>query len=1165
MVLHKHHEAFSFSDIGLAVLLIVMLVFQTVAPSGNVSAADTSSVWHLLSQKASNISYTDAATDGKVVVNVGTRGVVALTSDLVHWESIEQFTSKDLYGICRGAGTYVAVGDEGTLFTSTDARTWTEHLVPGDISLASVAFGNGVYVAVGLGGGVVRSSDGAEWTLMAAPVDKNLYDVTFGGGRFVAVGQDGTIVTSVDGLTWQDRTVASEADLYGVAWGKDKYVTAGGASLILTSPDGAVWTHQTAAFEDLTFAAVAYAGDAFILAADHDAIQQITDVPTRWAVFYFRSTDGTSWQGLNWQEAYVWKRSSWVRGMLWTGSQLVSFGDNGSAQTSPDGMRWTNRTSAGNAVIVGIVSGAGTYVGVGTEDNFNGAVYSSSDGLTWQHEVNPQAPRVNDTYEQWQDDLYGAAYGGGIFVAVGSYGVILRSDDGHAWTVEQSGTQDSLLAITRMGDLFAAVGNNGTLLTSPDGHVWTRRLPVQTNLLFWSMAVGRDTLVIMGADIGRKDSRTVITSLPVSDLRGSAMIAAGPLVPIGGAAGTSWLAQVAYGNNRFVAVADVSGAPWYSDDGVKWQASAPAFVSITRAVAFAQGVFVAAGDGKAIATSPDGVSWTARSSGNLTPGLLQEDYLCAYGDAERLIVTSSWSSVAVSYDGGERWTGTGDEGNEDATLTAVADTPNGLVAVGELGCLRTSRDGMVWQQCATDASGWIWDVTTTPTGVVAVGESGLVMVSSDLVTWSVLEPVTSETLTGVAAGGGHLVAVGDNGIVVISDDGRIWTAGKTGLLVDMSSVAYGSGLFVGIGQNGMVATSSDGCVWKQISIGLTADLNNVVYQDSRFVVVGGGGTILTSSDGMNWTPQKAGTTASLFGVTSQNGVLVAVGDKGTVVTSTDAIHWSVGATPTKEILYGCAARGGTFVAVGSSDTTMWTSDLAAPASPAPVRPLSGAAVDVGSVTLVWSVTPGAVTYDVQTATAADFSRMAVEKLGVSGTSVVIGAAEVARTGTTYWRVRAVGAVLVSAWSAVQSFTVRTVSPPQPRQTILVLHVASTQMSVDGTSVTIDVAPQIIEARTLLPIRWVAEPLGADVQWDPAARKATVSLGGTTLELWIGKSQAHVNGKSVAIDQQNAKVVPLIMSGRTMLPVRFVAEQLGADVQWDPAARSITITWTQSPG
>jgi hypothetical protein len=130
MVLHKHHKMLL--DIGLAALLVVMLVFQVVAPSGSVSAADTSSVWHLLSQKASNISYTDAVTDGKVVVNVGTRGAVALTSDLVHWESIEQFISKDPYGICRGNGMYVAVGNEGTLFTLTDGCAWTEREVPGD-------------------------------------------------------------------------------------------------------------------------------------------------------------------------------------------------------------------------------------------------------------------------------------------------------------------------------------------------------------------------------------------------------------------------------------------------------------------------------------------------------------------------------------------------------------------------------------------------------------------------------------------------------------------------------------------------------------------------------------------------------------------------------------------------------------------------------------------------------------------------------------------------------------------------------------------------------------------------------------------------------------------------------------------------------------------------
>jgi len=443
-----------------------------------------------------------------------------------------------------------------------------------------------------------------------------------------------------------------------------------------------------------------------------------------------------------------------------------------------------------------------------------------------------------------------------------------------------------------------------------------------------------------------------------------------------------------------------------------------------------------------------------------------------------------------------------------------------------------------------------------------VGEFGLVMVSSDLVTWSMLEPATSEALTSVAAGGGHLVAVGDNGTVVTSDDGRTWTAGETGRLVDMSSVSFGAGLFVGVGQAGVLATSGNGRAWNAVATGTTMDLNDVAFLEGRFIAVGEGGIVMTSRDGTTWSRQTSGTTASLFGVTSQNGVLVAVGDIGTVVTSTDAVHWSISATPTKEILYGCAARGGTFVAVGSSDTTMWTSDLVAPSAPAPVQPLPGATVDVGPVTLSWSAVPGAVTYDVQTAVTADFSRTTIEKRGVSGTSTVLGASEVSRIGTTYWRVRAVGAALASAWSVVQSFTIQTA---QPHQTILVLHVGSTQMLVDGKSVTIDVAPQIVEGRTLLPIKWVAEPLGADVAWDATDRKVTVSLGSTTLQLWIGKGEALVNGRSVAIDPQNAKVVPLIVSSRTMLPIRFVAEQLGADVQWDPVARSITITGTQSSG
>jgi hypothetical protein len=116
------------------------------------------------------------------------------------------------------------------------------------------------------------------------------------------------------------------------------------------------------------------------------------------------------------------------------------------------------------------------------------------------------------------------------------------------------------------------------------------------------------------------------------------------------------------------------------------------------------------------------------------------------------------------------------------------------------------------------------------------------------------------------------------------------------------------------------------------------------------------------------------------------------------------------------------------------------------------------------------------------------------------------------------------------------------------------------MIQDGKTVLIDVSPQVVQGRTLLPIKWVAEPLGASVVWSAAERKVTIVLGTATVELWIGRSTARVNGTTVAIDPQNSGVVPLIVSGRTMLPVRFVAEQLGARVDYDVTDRKVTITW-----
>ena len=136
-----------------------------------------------------------------------------------------------------------------------------------------------------------------------------------------------------------------------------------------------------------------------------------------------------------------------------------------------------------------------------------------------------------------------------------------------------------------------------------------------------------------------------------------------------------------------------------------------------------------------------------------------------------------------------------------------------------------------------------------------------------------------------------------------------------------------------------------------------------------------------------------------------------------------------------------------------------------------------------------------------------------------------------------------------------------ITQPTPKEkTILKLTIGSLKMLVNDKETLIDVPPQIVEGRTLLPIRWIAEPLGANVGWDGVDKKVTVTLGSIKIELWIGKSIAKVNGVDTPIDPSNPKVVPLIIQGRTMLPVRFVAENLGCEVGWDAKTQTVTITY-----
>lgn len=159
-----------------------------------------------------------------------------------------------------------------------------------------------------------------------------------------------------------------------------------------------------------------------------------------------------------------------------------------------------------------------------------------------------------------------------------------------------------------------------------------------------------------------------------------------------------------------------------------------------------------------------------------------------------------------------------------------------------------------------------------------------------------------------------------------------------------------------------------------------------------------------------------------------------------------------------------------------------------------------------------------------------------------------------------YRVKAYNAGGESAWSNEYGVT----TPAEVQMVVIKLTIDKKTYTVNGVQMTMDVAPVIMESRTLGPVRYIAEAIGAGVSWDAVERKATVTLGSRSIEMWIGKNTARVGGVFVLIDPENPEVKPLILPpGRTMLPFRFIAEQLGADVGWDPVKREVTITYPGS--
>jgi|GEM_PF-2289024 len=102
--------------------------------------------------------------------------------------------------------------------------------------------------------------------------------------------------------------------------------------------------------------------------------------------------------------------------------------------------------------------------------------------------------------------------------------------------------------------------------------------------------------------------------------------------------------------------------------------------------------------------------------------------------------------------------------------------------------------------------------------------------------------------------------------------------------------------------------------------------------------------------------------------------------------------------------------------------------------------------------------------------------------------------------------------------------------------------ADSPVLLDGEFVNVETTT--VDGRTLLPVRAMVETLGGDVNWNPATSQATVVHGNTTIVLTIGSTTALVNGTASTLD-----VPARTINGRTFLPLRFVGESLGLDIDF----------------
>jgi hypothetical protein len=291
-----------------------------------------------------------------------------------------------------------------------DLSSW-EVVVPGGSGpdLRGICYGNGMFVAVGDQGSVATSSDGQSWVNRTSGVSESLAAVAWSGSVFVAVGQ-GTIVVSTDGASWIDVSdqVPPGDIVEDILWDGTRFVAVGGENLVLTSTDGLLWVAHPMTLDTGTLHCVALVGNTHVAAF-------IPDLPPPIDSYFLYGSPEGGWSVVGTPQFCPGVIESIAVGQGLALAVGWPFYGGGPAYrlvySSTDGEEWTLHDDGTAREYYAAIWPADRFFVAGT-----GGIDSTVDAVSWEHQ-----PLGGDAR------LLGLAWNGQCLVAVGEGGIIARA------------------------------------------------------------------------------------------------------------------------------------------------------------------------------------------------------------------------------------------------------------------------------------------------------------------------------------------------------------------------------------------------------------------------------------------------------------------------------------------------------------------------------------------------------------------------------------------------------------------------------------------------------------------------------------------------------------------------------------------------------------------